>query len=52
MKLNKTKLELILIKFANAVLDSKNGVTNPTLGELIDTPSKAIQELAGENEAE
>jgi len=40
-----TKLELILLKFANRVLEVKNTNKNPTLGELIDTPLNEVKAL-------
>ncbi len=39
------ELEIILTKYANAVLDAKNGKTNPALGELVDKPKQAIEAL-------
>ena len=36
------------MKYATAVLDAKNGVTNPTLGEMIDPAVEAIQQLLDE----
>ncbi len=47
--MNKIKLELILLEFANAVLDAKNGVTEPTLGELLRVPCSKILELEKED---
>ncbi len=38
-------LELILLKYGNAVLDARSGKANPTLGELLDVPREAIVEL-------
>jgi hypothetical protein len=43
--LDANKIELILLKFANDVLDVRNGKTNPTMGELIDKPTKEIIRL-------
>ncbi len=43
--LDANKIELILLKFANDVLDVKEGKTNPTMGELIDKPTKEIIKL-------
>jgi len=43
--LDANKIELILLKFANDVLDVKEGKTNPTIGELIDKPTKDIIRL-------
>jgi hypothetical protein len=43
-----TKLELILLKFANRVLDVKNGKENPTLGELVNVPLNEIMALSKE----
>ena len=43
--LDANKLELILLRFANDVLDVKEGKTNPTMGELIDKPTKEIIKL-------
>lgn len=40
-----SNIEIILIKYATAVLDAKNGVTNPTLGEMIDPAVEAIQQI-------
>lgn len=40
-----TELENILLTFANRVLDVRNGSDNPTLGELVDTPTQAILSL-------
>ena len=40
-----SKLEITLLDFANKVLDARNGVTNPTLGELIDNPKDKIKAL-------
>jgi len=37
-----TELETILVKFANRVLDVRNGKDNPTLGELVNEPKQAI----------
>jgi hypothetical protein len=39
-----SNIEIILMKYATAVLDAKNGVTNPTLGEMIDPAVEAIQQ--------
>lgn len=39
------ELEIIMLKFANRVLDVRDGKENPTLGEMIDEPVKAIQDL-------
>jgi hypothetical protein len=36
------QLELILLEFANRVLDVRNGNENPTLGNMIDVPKQAI----------
>jgi len=44
----KAKLIEIIARFAGDVLDAKNDVTNPTMGELIDPPLKAIQKLLDE----
>lgn len=43
--MNTSNIEIILIKYATAVLDAKNGVTNPTLGEMIDPAVEAIQQI-------
>ena len=40
-----SKLEITLLDFANKVLDARNGMTNPTLGELIDNPKDKIKAL-------
>jgi len=55
-----TELETILVKFANRVLDVRNGKDNPTLGELVNEPKQAIlshyiaksevEEIIGKNE--
>jgi hypothetical protein len=44
----KVKLIEILARFAGNVLDAKNDVTNPTIGELVDPPLKAIHKLLDE----
>lgn len=46
------ELEIILTKYANAVLDAKNGKTNPTLGELVDKPKQAIEAYATQRAVE
>jgi hypothetical protein len=44
-KMNDTKLELILIEYGNRVLDIRDGIENPTLGELFDNPKQQIANL-------
>jgi hypothetical protein len=39
------KLELILVDFANKVLDAKESKTTPKLGELVDEPKQKIEVL-------
>jgi hypothetical protein len=40
-----SKLENTLLKYANAILDAKNGKTNPTLGELVDEHRQEVKDL-------
>ena len=46
--MSNSHIDEILARFAGDVLDAKNDVTNPTIGELVDPPLKAIQQLLDE----
>lgn len=42
------KIEAVLLEFGNRVLDVRNGKENPTLGDLIDTPTQSLTQLLQE----